>query len=64
MPSLKRHIPNALTCCNLLSGCVATVFALQGSFAAAMAAVVTGAVFDFFDGFAARLLHVAAPIGM
>lgn len=63
MPSLKRHIPNALTCCNLLSGCVATVFALQGSFAAAMAAVVTGAVFDFFDGFAARLLHVASPIG-
>lgn len=60
---MKKHIPNSLTCCNLLSGCVATYFAFQGAYTAAFIAVVVGAVFDFFDGFVARLLHVASPIG-
>ncbi len=63
MQSLKRNFPNALTCGNLLSGCVATTFALQGSYTAAMTAIIVGAVFDFFDGFAARLLHVSGPMG-
>ena len=26
---MRRHIPNAITCCNLLSGCVAAVYAFQ-----------------------------------
>lgn len=60
---MKKHLPNALTCCNLIAGCIATHFALQGHFQWAMVAILTGAVFDFFDGFAARLLHVASPIG-
>lgn len=60
---MKKHLPNALTCCNLIAGCIATYYALQGQYQGAMAAILTGAVFDFFDGFAARLLHVASPIG-
>lgn len=60
---MKKHFPNAITCCNLLCGCVATGFALQADYAAAFAFIVAGAVFDFFDGFAARLLKVASPIG-
>lgn len=60
---MKKHIPNSITCCNLLCGCVATHFALQGNIGTAFAMIVAGAVFDFFDGFAARLLHVSSPVG-
>ena len=60
---MKKHIPNAITCCNLICGCVAAYFAFRGEYLIAYAAIVSGAVFDFFDGFAARLLHVSSPIG-
>jgi len=60
---MKKHIPNSITCCNLLCGCTATHFALQGNTTMAFALIVAGAVFDFFDGFAARLLKVSSPIG-
>lgn len=60
---MKKHIPNTLTCCNLLCGCIATYFAFQDNYAAAFSLIIFGAVFDFFDGFVARLLHVASPIG-
>ena len=60
---IKKHIPNAITCCNLISGCVAVVFALEGDYPMALFFIVVGAVFDFFDGMTARLLHVSSPIG-
>jgi len=61
--NLTRHIPNAITCCNLLSGCVATVLALRGDYLHAFLFIIIGAVFDFFDGMSARLLRVSSPIG-
>jgi CDP-diacylglycerol--serine O-phosphatidyltransferase len=60
---MKKHIPNTITCCNLICGCIATGFALKGDFSMAMTFIVMGAVFDFFDGFMARLLHVSSAIG-
>ncbi|MBR0166030.1 MAG: CDP-diacylglycerol--serine O-phosphatidyltransferase [Prevotella sp.] len=60
---MKKHIPNTITCCNLISGCSATYFAFQGKFDMALLFIVIGAVFDFFDGMVARLLHVSSPIG-
>ena len=60
---MKKHIPNTITCCNLISGCIATYFAFQGKFDMALLFIVIGAVFDFFDGMVARLLHVSSPIG-
>ena len=60
---MKKHVPNILTCCNLISGCIATVYALTGTFDMALAFIITGAVFDFFDGMSARLLKVSSPIG-
>lgn len=59
----KKHIPNTITCCNLISGCIATYFAFQSKFEMALLFIVIGAVFDFFDGMSARLLHVSSPIG-
>ncbi len=60
---MRRHIPNMITCCNLLSGCVAAVFAFQGVYTVAFACIIMGAVFDFFDGLTARALKVSSPIG-
>ncbi len=62
--SIKKHIPNAITCCNLFSGCVACVMAFNGKFEYAMLFIVLGAVFDFFDGLVARLLGVSSPLGV
>ena len=60
---MKKHIPNMITCCNLVSGCIATYYAFQSHYYMALLFIVIGAVFDFFDGMTARLLHVSSPIG-
>jgi CDP-diacylglycerol--serine O-phosphatidyltransferase len=60
---IKKHIPNTLTCCNLLSGCIATYFAFVHDPKMALLWIVIGAVFDFFDGMSARLLGVSSSIG-
>lgn len=60
---MRRHIPNTITCCNLLSGCVAAVYAFQGMYLVAFVCIIMGAVFDFFDGLTARALKVSSPIG-
>ena len=61
--SIKKHIPNSITCCNLICGCIATCFAFGGQPAMALLFIILGAVFDFFDGMTARLLGVSSPIG-
>jgi CDP-diacylglycerol--serine O-phosphatidyltransferase len=60
---IKKHIPNTITCCNLIAGCIATYYAFQGHYYEALLFIIIGAVFDFFDGMSARLLHVSSPIG-
>jgi CDP-diacylglycerol--serine O-phosphatidyltransferase len=60
---MKRHIPNAITCANLLSGCIGIVYAFNGALETAAYFVLLSGIFDFFDGFAARLLHVKSDIG-
>ncbi len=61
--NIVRHIPNFITCMNLLCGCLAVVAIFNGDALAAAVLVVVAAILDFFDGFAARLLHVSSPIG-
>ena len=61
--SIKQHIPNTLTCCNLLSGCLSVLFATSGRPIAAAIMIFVAGLFDFLDGFAARLLHAHSPIG-
>ena len=60
---VKKHIPNTITCCNLISGCIATYYAFLADFTLALLFIIIGAVFDFFDGMSARLLGVSSPIG-
>ena len=61
--SIRKHIPNAITCLSLLSGCVASVMALHGNLLSALIWIIIAAVFDFCDGFAARLLKAYSPMG-
>jgi len=60
---IYRNIPNFVTCCNLFSGCVATVLAFEGRFYGAFLFILLSAVFDFLDGMMARLLNVHSVIG-
>ena len=60
---MKRHIPNIITCCNLLCGALAVMLAAEGLFHCAFGMILLGALFDFFDGMSARLLQVKNPIG-
>lgn len=61
--NIRKHIPNTITCCNLISGCIATCFAFFHEPEMAFAWISAGAFFDFIDGMSARLLHVSSPIG-
>ena len=60
---LVKHLPNALTCGNLLCGCLGVVFCLENRNVPVAYFVWAAGGFDFFDGFAARWLKVTSPIG-
>lgn len=60
---IKKHLPNSITILNLISGSVAAIQAIEGNLPLAAALVGLAAIFDFFDGFTARLLHVKSEIG-
>ena len=58
-------IPNLLTLANLVCGSVGVVMALSGGrLTTAFCLMILAAVFDFFDGFVARLLGQSSPIGL
>lgn len=60
---MKRHIPNSLTIGNLLCGCAGIVFVLEGRSMPAAYFVWAACVFDFLDGFTARMLNTPSAIG-
>ncbi|MDW3195925.1 MAG: CDP-diacylglycerol--serine O-phosphatidyltransferase [Cytophagales bacterium] len=60
---MKRHIPNLITSLNLLTGVLGIIWVFQENVNDALIFVIIAGIFDFFDGFAARLLKVQSPIG-
>ncbi len=64
---IRKQIPNCITLANLLCGVLSIYFLYNASpkFFPILPSlfIVMGAVFDFFDGFTARLLKVSSPIG-
>ena len=60
---MKKHIPNLITCLNATSGMAGVLFAFNGELFPAAVCVLAAMVFDFFDGFAARLLNVRSNMG-
>lgn len=64
---ITKHIPNALTCCNLLAGCVAIMYCMRLFLIdrpmPILICILIGAAFDFCDGLAARALKAYSPVG-
>lgn len=60
---IRRNIPNALTCGNLLCGCIGVVEAFHNNLLLSCVLIGVALIFDFLDGFIARLLKVTSPIG-
>lgn len=60
---MRRHIPNIITCLNLVCGSAAVILTLWGYWWPAFCFMLAGAVFDFCDGAAARLLDAYSDIG-
>lgn len=60
---MTRHIPNFLTSLNLVIGCVGIYVTLTDQSLEAFYFVIIAGLFDFLDGFAARLLKVQSEIG-
>jgi CDP-diacylglycerol--serine O-phosphatidyltransferase len=61
--NIKKHVPNMITLGNLFSGIIAVFYAVFGNFKMVALFVSVGIVFDFFDGFIARLLKVQGALG-
>ncbi|MEX0986174.1 MAG: CDP-alcohol phosphatidyltransferase family protein [Bacteroidales bacterium] len=60
---MRKNIPNIITLLNLASGSVAVYLVLQGESELALYFFLAAIIFDFADGFTARLLHVISPLG-
>jgi CDP-diacylglycerol--serine O-phosphatidyltransferase len=60
---LKKHIANFITALNLACGCISLTMIINQQFKLAILFVALAAVFDFFDGFVARLFHVKSELG-
>ena len=58
-----RHIPNFITSLNLTSGFIAIIYAANGDLVTASWFILAAMIFDFFDGFSARLLKAYSDIG-
>ena len=56
-------VPNAITALNLVCGSMAVFFAVDGQLGWAAVFILAAAVFDFMDGFAARILKAYSSIG-
>jgi CDP-diacylglycerol--serine O-phosphatidyltransferase len=61
--NIRRYIPNTLTALNLVSGLVAVVLIMEGSYVYASVAIFLAALFDFLDGTAARMLKAYSELG-
>jgi CDP-diacylglycerol--serine O-phosphatidyltransferase len=58
-----KHIPNFITSLNLVSGFIAIIFAANGNLIGASWLILAAMIFDFLDGFSARLLKAYSDIG-
>ncbi|KOS06354.1 phosphatidylserine synthase [Flavobacterium akiainvivens] len=62
--AFKKHVPNIITLLNLSSGLIALIYAFNTDYRMAFMWVAIGIFFDFWDGFAARVLKAQSPIGL
>jgi CDP-diacylglycerol--serine O-phosphatidyltransferase len=58
-----KHIPNFITSLNLVSGFIAIIYAANGNLITASWFISAAMIFDFLDGFSARMLKAYSPVG-
>jgi CDP-diacylglycerol---serine O-phosphatidyltransferase len=58
-----KHFPNFITSLNLVSGFIAIIFAASGDINTASWLIFAAMLFDFLDGFSARLLKAYSAVG-
>jgi CDP-diacylglycerol--serine O-phosphatidyltransferase len=63
MVTIQKHIPNFITSLNLAAGFMAVIFAANDDLVAASYLILAAMIFDFMDGFSARLLKAYSDIG-
>lgn len=61
---IKKHIPNFITLLNLFAGLLSIYYGMIDELQFAGMMIFVAAVFDFFDGFTARLLNAKSEIGV
>jgi CDP-diacylglycerol---serine O-phosphatidyltransferase len=61
--SFVKHIPNSITALNLFAGCLGIMLVFEKNIELACYCIYVAVLFDFFDGFAARILNVKSEIG-
>ncbi|MCQ2115822.1 MAG: CDP-alcohol phosphatidyltransferase family protein [Bacteroidales bacterium] len=60
---MKKYIPDAITCMNLLCGVLGIIAAFHGFYLQAFVLMLLASVFDFCDGLAARALDAYSDLG-
>jgi CDP-diacylglycerol--serine O-phosphatidyltransferase len=63
MKKIISQIPNFITSLNIVSGVLATIFAIDGHLIWAGIFICVAAILDFLDGFMARLLNAYSDVG-
>jgi len=63
MATMKRHIPNFITTLGLLSGCISIAYSTGGDLKRAAIFILIAALFDFIDGWIARMLKCVSEFG-
>jgi CDP-diacylglycerol--serine O-phosphatidyltransferase len=58
-----KHIPNFITSLNLSAGFIAIIFASNGDIQTASWFILAAMIFDFLDGFSARILNAYSSLG-
>ena len=60
---MKKHIPNFITCLNVLTGALGILAVSQAKVEVAIYYVLIASLFDFLDGMFARILNVQSEFG-
>lgn len=60
---MKKHIPNFISSLNLVSGFIALILAAEGKIVSASWFIIAAMIFDFLDGFSARILKAYSDVG-
>lgn len=63
MKQYFSFVPNTITSFNVLSGSLSIIFAFEGHLVLSGIMILVAAVFDFLDGFSARLLGAYSAMG-